>query len=155
MLPHQVFSCRHPCQRQGAGAAEGNRTPVTSLEGWGSAIKLQPQIAGFSPSGRAFMFATAKHPCTMAKHPVHPFAIGSRWFFCPLSPSAIDCGGIVRNSSTAFRRRLGRQSPPVQRVQLRIASAPAALGFRPCHTQTAWSNQSSASAPLGASALSA
>jgi hypothetical protein len=26
------------------GAGEGNRTPMTSLEGWGSAIELRPRV---------------------------------------------------------------------------------------------------------------
>ena len=38
---------------QGSGAGEGNRTLVTSLEGWRSTIELHPHVvgaAGFEPA---------------------------------------------------------------------------------------------------------
>ena len=36
-------------RRETKKAGEGNRTPVTSLEGWGSTIELHPQVSGTVP----------------------------------------------------------------------------------------------------------
>src|SRR5215469_9477488 len=40
-----------PRRRRAGGAGEGNRTPMTSLEGWGSAIELHPRAATSRRSG--------------------------------------------------------------------------------------------------------
>jgi hypothetical protein len=40
-----------------SGAGEGNRTPMTSLEGWGSAIELHPRGSRTTP-----LYEPWRHP---------------------------------------------------------------------------------------------
>ena len=57
------------------GAGEGNRTLMTSLEGWGSAIELRPR--GGSPPGVAYRFFV--DPCVVRHdRPVTSSAVGLR-----------------------------------------------------------------------------
>ena len=56
---------KKPCV--GFGAGEGNRTPTTSLEGWGSTIELHPPVAHvFQPcsTGALASSSTANRPET-------------------------------------------------------------------------------------------
>ena len=45
------------------GAGEGNRTPITSLEGWSSTIELHPPV-GFLVGARGFEPPT---PCSQSR----------------------------------------------------------------------------------------
>ena len=46
-----------------ARAGEGNRTPITSLEGWGSTVELHPR-GGFAVGARGFEPPT---PCSQSR----------------------------------------------------------------------------------------
>ena len=43
-----LFPLRNNARRFSGGAGDGNRTHVTSLEGWGSTIELHPPKDGLS-----------------------------------------------------------------------------------------------------------
>src|SRR5580704_19384309 len=62
---------------QSAGAGDGNRTHIASLEGWSSTIELHPPVHLFSPP----------RPCQCAAPPPEPtrrpprfLAIAQRWW---------------------------------------------------------------------------
>src|SRR5829696_1937018 len=61
----RVISCAPPAARAG----EGNRTPITSLEGWGSTVELHPHgsrsgLAIFAVGARGFEPPT---PCSQSR----------------------------------------------------------------------------------------
>ena len=62
----------------GEGAGEGNRTLMTSLEGWGSAIELRPRVPvdGVSGTGRA---STAYRFHGIEAEPPDATATGQCW----------------------------------------------------------------------------
>ena len=63
-FPPAVYRATH-----GARAGEGNRTPITSLEGWGSTVELHPHssssgLASFAVGARGFEPPT---PCSQSR----------------------------------------------------------------------------------------